>query len=71
MVIYVTRHCSTAGHADSRPCADCFQTIQQLGIKKMVYTTRNGAAESCKPCQYSGGELTRVRRFMKNRNSQS
>ena len=62
MVIYVTRRCRNDGHADSRPCLDCFHTIQRLGIKKMVYTTRTGEVESCKPCQYMGGELTRVRR---------
>ena len=62
MVIYVTRHCSNDGHADSIPCLDCFHTIQRLGIKKMVYTTRTGEVESCKPCQYYGGKLTRVRR---------
>ena len=62
MVIYVTRRCRNDGHADSRPCLDCFHTIQRLGIKKMVYTTRTGEVESSKPCQYMGGELTRVRR---------
>lgn len=62
MVIYVTRHCSADGHADSRPCADCFNLIYKLGIKRMVYTTRSGEVESCKPSEYFGGELTRVRR---------
>lgn len=62
MVIYVTRQCKNDGHAESRPCLDCFHTIQRLGIKKMVYTTRTGHVESCKPCQYGAGELTRVRR---------
>lgn len=64
MVIYVTRRCSEHGHADSRPCYDCFNTIHRLGIKKMVYTTREGQVESCKPCNYFGGDLTRVRRNM-------
>ena len=54
MVIYVTRRCSEQGHADSRPCYDCFNTIHRLGIKKMVYTTREGEVESCKPCNYFG-----------------
>lgn len=61
MVIYVTRRCRNDGHAESRPCLDCFHTIERLGIKKMVYTTRSGGVESCKPCQYVGGKLTRVR----------
>ena len=60
MVIYETRRCRNDGHAESRPCLDCFHTIERLGIKKMVYTTRSGV-ESCKPCQYVGGKLTRVR----------
>jgi hypothetical protein len=64
MVIYVTRRSSKEGHSESSPCLDCFHTIERLGIKKMVYTTRSGGVESCKPCQYFGGKLTRVRRNM-------
>ena len=58
--LYVTRHTKGQGHRDSRPCYDCFKKIQEFGIKKIVYTTKDGA-EACKTSEYFGGDPTKTK----------
>jgi len=63
MVLYVARHASLNGHSDSRPCYHCYQKIKEFGIKKIVYTTRDGNIEACKTADYYGGDISRVRSY--------
>lgn len=43
--IYVTRHGKTGETRLAKPCKYCMELIESVGIKKVVYTTTEGAVE--------------------------
>ena len=51
---------------DSAPCSDCYQTLTQLGIKRVVYSNQQGDFTSCKMSEYIPKSLSLGRRFIES-----
>ena len=49
MKLYIVRVGTYGELKDSRPCLNCFNTIKNLGIKKIIYSTNDSSIVS----QYS------------------
>jgi tRNA(Arg) A34 adenosine deaminase TadA len=45
MTLYVARADLTGKSAESRPCPDCSKAIKEAGIKRVIYSIKNGIKE--------------------------
>tara|TARA_Y100000748_G_scaffold274341_1_gene249379 strand:+ start:199 stop:408 length:210 start_codon:yes stop_codon:yes gene_type:complete len=52
MKLYIVRVGTYGELKDSRPCLNCFNTIKNLGIKKIIYSTNDSSIVSQKVCDY-------------------
>ena len=66
ITLYIVRLSYNGTIHDSAPCKDCTKTLQQLGIKRIVYSNNDGDLTSCKMHEYIPKSSSLGRRFIES-----
>ena len=66
LTLYIVRVSYNGTVQDSAPCIDCTKTMNQLGVKRIVYSTNGGALTSCKMSEYIPKSITLGRRYIES-----
>ena len=66
MKLYIVRIGTYGELKDSRPCVNCFNTIKQLSIKKIIYSTSDSSIVSQKVCDYYTNKPSLGYKFIAN-----
>ncbi len=57
---------SNGGLRDSRPCLNCFNKLNELGIKRVIYSTNDATIESKKLTDYHTDKHSFGYKFVNN-----
>ena len=64
--LYVVRTDANGNFRNSAPCINCFNMIEKLKIKKIVYST-NDDFVCCKPCEFTTNHVSQGNRYLENK----